>query len=434
MNSCKLPHILTILALPILAACDPARESSTEKPSVAPSPTQLQAVKRAGEPIVRVRIGREANKIVVTGPSQLQLSSADDDGTLLIASPLEITRRGGNWVGKFQSQELALAEDLVIQSVGPSPLQINGKDSYPGYLRLVPVPPAANAASEPAGTFDVVNHVRLETYLPGVLDRELYDHWDPAAYLAQAIAARSYAIDRIITHGPGRHYDMENTQASQAYSGRTAHILSLRAVADTVGLVLAYNDRIVTAYYSSTCGSANQSAADAFGVPDTMPPLNPQAACRWCSASQHYSWKTITHNRLDLSKRIAAWGKQNQMTIGRIGTVTDVRVAQANALGRPILFHFTDQTGQTYALSGESFRNACNYGNEKLPLAAGQHLKSSAVSVRVEGDRVHFENGRGFGHCVGLCQFGAQGQARAGKNPYEILAQYYPGATVERAY
>lgn len=430
--------ILFALVSSGLVACDPARETATERPSVAPpplpTPTQLQAIKRAGEPVVRVRIQRGVEKITVTGPTQLQLSStASPERTQLVNSPIEFFRRGNHWVGKQLANDLATSSDLIIRAVGPSAIQVNSKESFPGYFRLIPSKNTASTAG-PHGRFDVVNHVRLETYLPGVLARELYDNWDAAAYLSQAIAARSYAIDRIITDGPGRDFDMENTQASQAYSGKTANLLALRAVADTVGLVLTYNERIVTAYYSSTCGSANQSATDAFGIPDTQPPLNPQTPCRWCVSSQHYSWKTVTHNRQDLSKRIAAWGRENQLTIGSIGAITQIRVAQTNSLGRPVLFHLTDAAGKTYSIRGESFRNACNYSDPKLPLPTNLRLKSSAVSVRVQGDQVHFENGQGFGHCVGLCQFGAQGQARSGRNPYQILAQYYPGATIERAY
>jgi stage II sporulation protein D len=203
-------------------------------------------------------------------------------------------------------------------------------------------------------------------------------------------------------------------------------------VVDTTGLVLTHNGRVIPAYYSSTCGGAAQSAADAFAVP-ALSPLEPRESCSSCAASRYYEWGTVARDRVDLARRLAAWGKSRGLSIASLGAISSIRIVKTNRLGRPTQFEITDHRGQRFALMSESFRQACNYG-EPGPLPDGQRLLSSAFNVKVAGDKVLFENGRGFGHGVGLCQYGAHGMAKAGHSPLQILAFYYPGAKVERAY
>jgi stage II sporulation protein D len=409
------------------AACETRREVAP--PAVTPRVTR--PAERGGEPIIRVRIRQEAQTLRFTGPARVRIYPADQPlHKQLLSTPLTIHRSGGQWIGPFAGPGMPSRSTLIVEAVGPSPLEIDAR-TYPGELRLVP----RNALSDGPrdfDQFDLVNHVRMEEYLPGVLDKELYDHWEPDTYLAQAIAARSYAIDCIMHEGPGRHYDVESTQASQAYAGTTGHFVSTRAVAETVGLVLTYNGRVIRAYYSSTCGGANQSAAEAFSVPP-VPALTPQQSCTWCEGTRHGQWGTIVRDRSDLAQRIAAWGKRHGYTIGQLSGISAIRASRANGLGRPVEFELTDERGRKFNIPAENFRHACNYGSPR-PLPDGARLRSSAFTVELRGDKVHFTNGRGYGHGVGMCQYGAQGMAKAGRSWADILAFYYPGAKVERAY
>jgi SpoIID/LytB domain protein len=86
-------------------------------------------------------------------------------------------------------------------------------------------------------------------------------------------------------------------------------------------------------------------------------------------------------------------------------------------------------------MNPEAFRVACNAAGAKLPpLAPDQRLRSSHVEVAVSADRIVFHSGRGFGHGVGMGQYGAQAMARAGWQAEQILAFYYPGARLVKAY
>lgn len=410
-----------------LALCIVALHGCEKSSSSAPAPVITAERKLPGEPIIRVRILRDADSVTFTSPTKIQVYPlTDPTRKQLVSTPLTVKLSVGQWAGDTVSA-FPRNSVLVIDPLGPSPLGV-GKSRYPGALRLYP-----GAAGN---TFDVINHVRLEAYLPGVLEHELYDHWAPATYLAQAIAARSYAISRMMDDGPGRYYDVESTQASQAYAGAATTAICTQAVADTMGLVLTYRGQVLTAYYSSTCGGTGQSEADAFGAATPLAPLAPRRVRSWCSASRYYEWGPITRDRIELSRRIGAWGQAYGLTIGQLGNILHINTTARNELGRPVQFEIVDDRGHAYKLRGESFRIACNYANAdlKLPPTGSDRLLSSHVDVEVRGEKVVFANGHGFGHGVGLCQYGAEGMARAGFNPLQILDEYYPGAKVERAY
>src|SRR5690606_37256427 len=98
-------------------------------------------------------------------------------------------------------------------------------------------------------------------------------------------------------------------------------------------------------------------------------------------------------------------------------------------------FAITDRTGETFELGPENFRFACGYaGSSAPPLEPALKLLSSHVTPEVVGDEVHFVDGRGWGHGVGMCQWGAQGLALRSYSAQDILAAYYPGAQIVRLY
>jgi len=91
----------------------------------------------------------------------------------------------------------------------------------------------------------------------------LFSHWHPTMFLAQAIAARSYAMHKIQIGRRG-DFDLEATTASQVYGGWTQNARALEAVDTTRGLVLTYGQEVLPAYYSSCCGGTSQDASLAF--------------------------------------------------------------------------------------------------------------------------------------------------------------------------
>jgi stage II sporulation protein D (peptidoglycan lytic transglycosylase) len=379
-----------------------------------------------GEPIVRVRIKAGVGQVVVAGPREARLTAVGAGGTSVIELPTTIQLSAGRWwINNAQRPELGRAM-LEIRREDQKALIIDGQ-AYPGELRLVPVG---------GNEIDVINLVHLEAYLPGVLKQELYDKWRLATYHAQAIAARSYTIWRMQTAAAGQTFDVEaNPATAQAYVGLTTHQQCVRAVLQTTGLVLSEGNRIVPAFYSSTCGGVGMSPTDAFGNDMGFDCLEPKAHPAYCKDSKYFSWGPIYRDLPTLVRRIAGWGESKNLPIKQLATIQAVAVTARNSGGRPTRFTITDAGGRQFTLPADSFRTACNYTvSGQVPLADNVKLKSAYVEVAVRGNQVLFTGGHGFGHGIGLCQFGAEALAEAGKDGEQILAVYYPGAKVQRAY
>jgi stage II sporulation protein D len=390
------------------------------------------------EPAVRVRVARSQARVDVSSAAGLVVGPPD--GTTVngrrYPTAVAVTLQGGSFIitdTSGHSVRWALPE-LGISPIAPgTPVVHNGK-AYPGTITITPVIDARGRAT---GQIDVVNHVAMEAYLPGVVERELYGSWDPATFRAAAIAARSYAVFESSLNAD-RHYDLESTTASQAYGGRATNPTALAAVTRTRGMLLEHNGRVVPAFYSSTCGGTGQDAVAAFtwlrGLPDIQP-LRGRNRGTYCSASAKYRWGPVTRSRSSLALRIGTWGQREQHPVGALRGIRDIRVAGTNRAGRPAAFAVTDERGVTHTLGPEQFRFACNASAPRLgAVPKGQTLYSSHVRVSVGPTSVSFYDGRGFGHGVGLCQFGAQALALSGYSEYSILEYYYPGSRVVRTY
>ncbi|MCC6679789.1 MAG: SpoIID/LytB domain-containing protein [Phycisphaeraceae bacterium] len=391
-----------------------------------------------GEPMVRVRISSSAATLrfdaagpLIVGPGPGHETKSQPRS---FRSPLTVSRAAGAWMlrdAAGTSLRWALPTLAVecgsVQS-GQALRLVNGNlhldgHEYPGRIVLL-------AASSDPARIDAINHVPLETYLPGVLQHELYPKWLPAAYRAQAIAARSYSIVQLVRKSD-QPYDMESTTASQVYGGRASNPTAIAAAAQTRGQVLTYQGRVVEAFYSSSSGGATQDATCAFvdrpGWFD-IPPLRGRTH-GWGTQATYYQWNPFSVDAATAASRMAQWGRNNRHAIAGLSGLRDVSITQRSGSGRPAQFTITDAAGRRYLLWAEQFRHAVNTG-----APSDQQLRSSNVQVRVAGGRVQFLGGRGYGHGVGLDQWAAQDMAQRGHDERAILATFYHQAHISRAY
>jgi stage II sporulation protein D len=400
-------------------------QSSSRLPGARPLPET--------EPALRVRIKRDAAGV-----------SFSSEGGLWIGPPgnrtwkahrqrfdqvVTIVRRGDRFIiaGENGASIAWPMSQMMIVGYFGKPVLVDG-DPYPHTLVL-------HGKNDEAGDrFDVINHVKLETYLPGVLHGELYSHWHPAAFRAQAIAARTYALHTAWQAGD-RHYDLESTTASQVYVGAGAHDKARQAVQRTEGMVLVYDEQLVPAYYSSCCGGTSQDAALAFPHGSNIPPLRGKSHDGWCQQAPSYRWGPIDRRAIELTQRMRAWGAAAGHPIRQLTAIADIQTTATNSVGRPARFAVLDANGKRYDLDCEQFRFACNASAPELAdLPRGKQLKSSHVTPQVYGAIVRFTDGQGHGHGVGLCQYGAQALAKHGYSEFQIVSKYYPQAKIRRLY
>ena len=300
-------------------------------------------------------------------------------------------------------QGLALGEQIVpypgvqIQPESNGAIRLNGK-RLRGTIEII---------RQQDLTLQVINYVSIEDYLRGVLSKEAPDYWPPEALKAIAIAARTYAVyQRFIKEQVD--YDVTGDVMSQDYGGKTGEKpATTRAVKATAGWILIYNGQLFPTFYHSTCGGMTEHAR-VMGNFD-VEPLRGGVACTFCSASPFYRWQRR------LTKADVNWALYKSR-FGTVGSVLDVRVTKRTASGR----------AQEIALLGDS-RTLRLSGYDVRALFGFDRIRSPLFSVTPMDDAVVIE-GRGWGHGVGLCQWGAAELARRGLSAAEILAYYYPGA------
>jgi stage II sporulation protein D len=375
-----------------------------------------------GTPIVRVLL-IESRLQILLAASQSPTIHLGNNAAQRINFPsgdVPVTLSAAGWtVGTLQLPRTDLAIDPAVDGS----VRVNDL-AYHGRFRLVPLT---------NDHFEVINEVNLEDYLKGVLGRELFSSWHPEAYKAQAIVARTYALYEMRTSGLSHEFDVYCDQRSQVYGGIAAESAKSRdAVASTMGIVLAYglpgHERIFKAYFSSCCGGITQSAADAFGDPDSRP-LSAQLIGPRCVDSPKFNWGPVVIAKNELGRRIRAWGVQHDHPERNIADVAKVEIQFENKFGRPVRFVVTDSHNVRFSMGGEEFRQAFN-----TEANGGPTIFSSFFTPVNEPTDIRLIDGHGFGHGVGLCQWCAEREASTGVRHEDIAVSAYPGSKLVRVY
>jgi len=400
------------------------------------SPIAADPALPRNEPDLRVRIRAGAKSVEFNADAPLLIGAAGATPRMTrppvtIALVDDRFRIHSERDGEFT---LPAERPIAVERSTPSGLLDVDRNPHPGAMELHARRSPATGARE----FDVVELVPLETYLPGVIAKELYASWTLTAFEVQAIAARTYALHEALRQrGLGRHYDLESTTRDQVYGGATANTTAHRAVRATAGQVLLDEKRrLLRAYYSSDCGGRPASAADTFPTTrgyefNLALPIQAAPGTRrdFASFSPVNRW-TVVRSRDELVGRFAEYGKRHGLAIRDIRSLEAIEIDAANSAGRPTRYRVRDASGRSFTLSAEQIRNACNQPAGTLPeitrqtraLSGDARFTMRAADVVIEG--------RGFGHGVGLCQFGAEGMAREGRSTSEILSHFYPGAAI----
>lgn len=261
------------------------------------------------------------------------------------------------------------------------------------------------------GTMTVVNVLPLEDYLVGLVASEISREWPIEAIKAQAVAARAYALYQKNARSKEwsqAYYDLESTVLDQVYEGEGgANSRVKQAVQETRGEIITSHGKLVKTFFHSSCGSQTEAASNVWGEEDKFHTvLDP-----YCVRSPYNSW-TFKIAKAELAKKIRLAGFPAE-------TIDDIQVETKR--GNPRAATVIIDTGnQTVYLQGQDLRKIIGYEN----------LKSTWFDVKTGRGEIVF-TGRGYGHGVGMCQWGSKGMADSGKTYREILKFYYPGTKIE---
>jgi stage II sporulation protein D len=183
------------------------------------------------------------------------------------------------------------------------------------------------------------------------------------------------------------------------------------------------HEHIFKAYYSSTCGGISNPAEGLEPQEEQVAALAGGVVCTDCAGASRYRWPTV---QISKAAAFSALGT-GYPKMAALGSLEKLRPQlPGTSWGRVEWFDIVGHDGRYERLRADDFRLAMlRYGP---PESRG--LFSMNCTVKDLGSTLSFEDGRGFGHSVGLCQYGAQGKALRGMKYYEILYIYYPGAKI----
>jgi stage II sporulation protein D len=262
---------------------------------------------------------------------------------------------------------------------------------YRGRVLLVPVD----------GRVTAVNWVDLEVYLYSVLGGEMHASWPQEALKAQAVAARSYALYRREQTGNSL-YDVGADTGYQVYKGLADESPATQAaVRSTQGQVLTYGSGVIEAVFHSSSGGYTENVEDIWQRP--VPYL--RSVPDFDQSAPVYYWSE-TFSADQFQKRVVGIGQLQQAIPER--TTPRGRVVSMRLEG----------TDGTRVITGTDLRRALN-------------LRSTLFTITIAGDTIRVD-GRGFGHGIGMSQWGAWAMAQQGYSYQQILSHYYQGTVLSQ--
>ena len=349
---------------------------------------------------------------------QLARLSGQSETTLTFANgSWQLTDKQG--VALFSAQ--TVAGDILEIRPEPNSLIAVGTDktlTYRGRIRCL---------LQTDNRIAVVNVLPIESYLAGVVGAEMWSHWQMEALRCQSIASRTYALYQIHRRQGRGHWDLRSTQSSQVYRGLAGENPRIaQAVRQTRSMVLAFGpagkEKIFPAYFSAICGGHTEDAQVVFD--QDLGPLKGRRCpyCRKSAPKDYYRWPELELSKTLVSQKLMA----RYSSLKDLKAIVNIEVVQKSEYGRVEKLTLTGSQGLKRTIAAESFRLAVT--------SAEKPLRSSWYRLKDARDTWKFQNGRGFGHGVGMCQYGCEQMARQGSNCRTILQHYYPQAILVRAY
>lgn len=320
--------------------------------------------------------------------------------------------------GVILEENLSLSEGSKL-AASSGKIELNGTSFNRGSIRILPVRDKGILLNGVLyggeidvtltdEDLDIINRVELEEYLKGVVPREISHLWPMATLKAQAIASRSYAVYEMLRRKSKSH-DLTADTFSQVYGGRSAEKWrTTRAVGSTKGKILEYDGKVLPAYFHACCGGYTESASLLWG--ESPEPLK-GVKSTWCRWTPHFRWRVRVSTK-DLVEKLNERGYYFQK-------IDDVKTGPRDESNRVEYVRvkssdkwFEIPTGDFMTAVGRKTLRSANFRIKKYPL-------------------FYLFSGYGWGHGVGMCQWGALTLGLRWWSDERILEHFYPGAKIE---
>ncbi|MCD7034464.1 SpoIID/LytB domain-containing protein [Metabacillus sp. GX 13764] len=306
------------------------------------------------------------------------------------------------------------------------------------------------------GKATLYNLLGMEDYVKGVIPNEMATGWPTEALKAQAIVARSYAE---------ASKSVSSTPSSQVYNGYTSEAKDTNAAVDaTKGQVVQYNGKTIQAFFFSTSGGRTANIGEVWNstqVPYLVSVSDPYEESRLASWTEEFrSSALIKSFGLPAGTALYSIKANAKGANGEVGSVTLITSAGTvtKAGNESVIRHLFPTTSNSYGYlmsnwftltaqpsitvqGAGSTQNQYSIKGASVMTASGETTVSDAsVQVQTTSGTVSQESdpasitvdGKGWGHRIGMSQYGAKGYANHGYTAEQIIAHYYPGTTIRK--
>lgn len=348
-------------------------------------------------PIVRVAILKDLADIELSIQGKYSIVDLDKKTVIKSGRTLRRTETVGKDSSVLLSQEGYSASRIRFTSSKEIKIYYDNKElRYRGDIDVI---------GGKNGKLTIVNNIDLERYVKGVLYHEISDRWPLEAIKAQAVAVRTYALN-MMKVSQKKMFDVTSDTYSQVYGGRNAeHHRTNLGANRTKGQVMVYDGKILPAYFHSNCGGHTENAGELWN--HDLAVLK-GVKCPYCVALPNYKWKKNFRSS-DIQEKLNQNGYH-------LGLIKNIEVKQVTDSGRAKMLVIETRDGKKQEITAANFRS----------FVGPNLLKSSKFRIVMKGYYFDVE-GNGWGHGVGMCQWGVYGMSKQRKVYTEILEFYYPG-------
>lgn len=259
----------------------------------------------------------------------------------------------------------------------------------------------------------LINRVPLEEYVIAVVQSESWPGWPVEVNKAFAIASRTYVASMIKrARAQKLLYDVRDDNNHQRYNlyGRPISTHVYEAVKSTQGLFLFYNNEPIIAMFDACCGGVIPAHIQDFNF-EKAPYLARTYPCTFCKECRSYAWK-VEHDKAELER---LFQKANLPA----RSVKSMLVTHKDKAGIVLNVEVKDAQNKQHSIAGKRLYSLLDT------------VKSFAYGISMKSGKFVF-SGKGLGHHLGMCQWGARQMVKEGYSYKQILSFYYPGARLKK--
>ncbi len=408
--------ILSLFSILVLFGCTPMKKQESETKS----------------PVIRVLLNEISSKdsIFFKGAFQLQSEEANyefgEKNKKIYIVPAE---KGILLYNENRYLEYQNSTTIILRSSSEESYFVYGNNEFHGNLIIRKNPQKLSTS------IFLINSLSLEEYLLGVVPAEIpvsrIENYE--AVKAQAICARTYSLKKI-KENQDKDFDIYSDVRDQVYKGNSSnHSNSDRAIYETRGVVLTFNGNPAQIFYHSTCGGKLESVENVFngGAKSYLASgVDAVSDIFSCSSSPKFRWIEIrTIEQLDSSFNYLYNKSQlpeNELQKDTIQLQMDLNILNRTQTGRvrQMEINYADTTVLLHDFEIRRF----------LGWPLGKTLFSNLFYISQTSDSIVTMNGGGYGHGVGMCQWGALNMSAKGFRYYHILNKYFPGTILSKGY